>query len=236
MRLEEVPWPELGRPLFARAGTSDRDSIEAAREGRYHVPPESMPTPQTVLDLGCNVGATLAHYRHLWLAATITGVEMDYGNAEGARMNAPGVRVRCEAVSARGGIQTYDETVDTESFRLGEGTKHVPTYTLRQIILRSFEHPPTGDPTPVDFVKADIEGAEWALFEYGEEWAPLVRSMLVELHRHGAPRPPSGPRPKGRDGPSHLLAAAIPRLEALGFRAVPHVIHPAAVFAWREDA
>ena len=85
----------------------------------------------------------------------------------------------------------------------------------------------------VDLVKADLEGAEWELLATARRWAPVVRWLLVELHECGAPDPPPPPWPEGRDGPSALIATAIPLLEAAGYTAIPHVRHPHSVWATR---
>lgn len=169
-----------------------------------------MPVPATVLDLGANIGLTAAHYQHLWPSARIVAVEMDAGNAELARLNAPSVTVREEAVAAEKGVSVYDDRAEEWAYALGaaEG-KVVMRRTLRSIVLREFGR------GGVDFVKMDVEGEEWALFEQAREWGPLVRHLLVELH---------GPRPVGD---------AVRLLEAGGLLALPHLAHPAAVFAWR---
>lgn len=168
-----------------------------------------MPIPSTVLDLGANIGLTAAHYRYLWPGAKIVAVEMDPGNADLARANAPDVVVREEAVAAEKGVAVYDDRAEEWAYALGEGEgRTVMRRTLRSIVLREFGK------GGVDFVKMDVEGEEWALFEQAREWGPLVRHLLVELH---------GPQTVGH---------AVRLLEAGGFLALPHVAHPAAVFAW----
>lgn len=172
-----------------------------------------MPVPETVLDLGANIGLTAAHYQHLWPGARIVAVEMDAGNADLARRNAPGVTVREEAVAAEKGVSFYDDEAEEWAYALGttrqgsEG-RTVMRRTLRSIVLREFGK------GGADFVKMDVEGEEWDLFKQAAEWGPLVRHLLVELH---------GPLPVGH---------AVRLLEAGGYLASPHVAHPAAVFAW----
>jgi hypothetical protein len=82
-------------------------------------------------------------------------------------------------------------------------------------------------------VKCDTEGSCWEMFADGADWQPWVKTLLVELHERNAPEPPRGAWPVGRDGPSPLLAAAVPLLEALGYQATPRVDHPASVWAVR---
>ena len=34
----------------------------------------------------------------------------------------------------------------------------------------------------IDFLKCDIEGAEYALFDNGDSWLPIVKNLAMELH------------------------------------------------------
>lgn len=226
MRLDEIYWPEIGRVLYVRPGTSDRRVFEDCMQGRYHVPPEQI-TPATVLDLGANIGATTAHYEHMWPDALFAAVEMDAANVEMLSRNCS-ADVWVGPVAGRLGPRRYDANrYDAESLRLDDdGPDEVVGVTLDSIISHYWVD-------GCDFVKMDIEGTEWEIFEHETPWAPLVRSLLVELHPFGAPPPPSEPWPEGRDGPSPLVASALRQLSELGFRAVPHVRHPHAVWATR---
>lgn len=213
---------DLGRAVTVREGTTDRQVWSDTFVGRYHLPPADMPIPRTVLDLGANIGLTAAHYATLWPEAVIVAVELDEACANMARLNAPTVDVRCHAVSGFGGWGTYDHAGDAHGFAFTpggsypprEGLRMVSSYTLRQVIRRCFlaDH--------VDFVKMDIEGEEWTLFEPGAgTWAPLVRHLLVELH--------------GPDPSDVLVERAIRLLSRLGFTARHHVAHPQAVYAYQ---
>lgn len=236
--LELVPFPELGRPLVARAGTSDRQVIDDARTGRYHLPPESMPAPRRVLDLGANIGATVAHYHHLWPDAKIVAVELDRENADILALNAPDPSIHkiTASVTGPGGWGYYDTSIsDQQSYWVQMGADHavhgagwvngnsfiraIYSYTLRQVINMTAY----GDDPVVDFVKMDVEGAEWDIFESGGQWVALVRHLLVELH-------PTHEAPYETD---ELVRRAVEKLREIGFFAVPHEAHPRSVWAWR---
>lgn len=209
--LERVRTGHLDHDVWLRRGTSDPVVWGEVFTGRYHVPPASMPTPATVLDLGSNIGLTLADYRHRWPEANVVGVEMDAENADLARRNAPGARVLHAAVAAEAGTRTYAEGVSF-ALRLAEDVAEVEVEarTLDEIILTEFGE-------AVDFVKMDVEWTEWEIFGVVDRWRPLVRHLLVELHSH--------------DQPDVRVGLAIDALWAAGYRAERHEAHPASVWA-----
>lgn len=76
MNLDSVWTPQVGRYVALRETGSDRTVWADTFSGLYHVPPVPI-WPETVLDLGANIGLTTAHYRTLWPDAQIVAVEMD---------------------------------------------------------------------------------------------------------------------------------------------------------------
>lgn len=197
-----------------REGTTDEQTLRDAEQAEYHVPPVWMPEPRTILDLGSNIGLTCLDYSYLWQDAIIIGVEMDDENAGMAMRNWPGGRIVTGAVVASMDDERgYDPSLPKEAFALGSGPQRpAERYTMRTL-LGLFGS------APVDFVKMDVEGTEWDLLEDGEEWAPLVRHLLVELHN----APPDAARLRGA-----ML------LNRLGFDSEPST-HPAGLFAWRSE-
>lgn len=215
MTLEEVPFPELGRTLYARPGTSDRRAIDDARTGRYHLPPEGMPVPRTVLDLGANIGATAAHYRALWPEALIVAVEMDEGNRSVLIENFEGP-VLGYAVGSVNGRRSYDTSRGEEGYRLGPGKGKAVGIHLYDVLAA------VGDDRVCDFVKMDVEGAEWEILSEiegrpGERWRGLVKHLLIELH--------------GDASSGALVARATRLLGDAGYVVERHAPHPAAVYA-----
>lgn len=220
--------PLLGRDVTLRPGTSDRQVWADTFTGLYHVPPDDMPAPRTVLDLGANVGLVAAHYHALWPEARIVGLELDEACVELARENAgrvvlgggAPVTFQHRAVSAAGGLGSYDPSGRAEAFAfvpsagdLPPGHVCVESVTLDRLVVECF------GTAGVDFVKMDVEGEEWQLFANGRPWAHLVRHLLVELHG---------------DYPSeYLVTSAVGWLTRLGFQARHHEAHPQAVYAWR---
>lgn len=223
-----VSTPHLGHSVVLRVGTSDEQVWADTFTGRYHLPPEGMPAPATVLDLGANIGLVSAHYRNLWPQADVVAVEMDAENAAVAERNAQGVRVVHAAVSDRAGVTYYDDSGhSTIAYAVGAGNRRVMGQTLRKIILRSFAQDAEGGVNIVDFVKMDIEGMEWRLFAK-PDWRALVRYLLIELH--GVPVGLID----GRDH-AEIVRLGIARLADVGFSARVHDWHPQSVFAERVE-
>jgi FkbM family methyltransferase len=165
-----------------------------------------------VLDLGCNIGLTVAHYELLWPEAEIVGVELDAGNCELARRNCRRARIVHAAVAAKTGTQTYGGDEEW-SFRVDpEGDRSVRARTMAEL-LDLFE---TGR---VDFVKMDVEGSEWELLDSAGEWAERVGSLLVEVHTP--------------DDKQAAVESMIGSLEAVGFRCRRHEVHWSAIWATR---
>lgn len=161
-----------------------------------------------MLDLGCNIGLTVADYETMWPDARIIGVEMDAANATVARENAHS-EVICAAVAAVRGRRAYSTAAGEYAFRLDEqGGSVVDAVTIADLagMLGGL----------VDFVKMDIEGAEWEVLE-SSGWERHLRMLLVELHPQ--------------------TEASVCRVWSLlagrGFQVVRHRPHPAAVWATR---
>lgn len=189
--------------------------------GRYHLPPDEMPPPVTVLDLGANVGLTAAHYCALWPHAKVVGYELDGDCANLAHQNAPAATIRLLAVYGHRGEASYDASVRAEAFTVVHGgPDRVYAVTMDDAITYAFGPGPV-----VDFCKMDVEGAEWEIFETVESWGLRVRHLLVELH--------SLVGDMGAEHGRMLVEHAVAKLRAGGYEARHHEAHPRAVWAWR---
>jgi FkbM family methyltransferase len=164
---------QLGREVELRPGTTDEQIFHEAFVKQFHVPPEPI-NPATVLDLGCNIGLTVAHYEALWPDADIIGVDLDADNCVVARRNCRHARILNVAVSAASGRQTYSGE-EAWSFRLDpSGDRVVEGRTLDELTDLVGGR--------ADFVKMDIEGAEWEVVQGPGDWPERVGSLLIEIH------------------------------------------------------
>lgn len=224
--IEHVYTPHIGRDVVLRVEGSDRQVWADTFSGLYHVPPV-MPVPRVVLDLGANIGLTAAHYKMLWPEARVIAIEMDAESAKLARRNAPGVEVHAHAVTGPGGWGSYNPVGRAEAFAFTHSDATgvlVESLTMRQTLLRRCgRHGANNRRDGADFVKMDIEGAEWPIMQRND-WAHLVGHLLVELH---APGFDPGMTSEG------MVELACTQLRGIGFKhAEPHPPHPQAVFAW----
>jgi FkbM family methyltransferase len=204
----------LGREVELRPGTTDEQIFHEAFVKQFHVPPEKI-SPATVLDLGCNIGLTVAHFEALWPDANIIGVDLDADNCVVARRNCRRARILNVAVSAISGTQTYSGE-EAWSFRLDpSGDRAVEARTLDELtdLLGG----------RADFVKMDIEGAEWEVVKAPGEWPERIGSLLIEIHGT------EGQRQAGIDEMTGYLREK-------GFTCRKHEAHWSAVWAIRERA
>jgi FkbM family methyltransferase len=135
---------------------------------------------QWALDLGANIGLTMAHLAAL-CPAHIVGVELDAHNVELARKNVERWRDRCEVVEAA--VWYTDEPLRYDIAHGAEcGAVLSPSgkKTAQGLSINSLLDRLGWD--QVDFVKMDIEGAEREVLRRNTEWTLRVRSIKVEAH------------------------------------------------------
>ncbi|MDQ2742767.1 MAG: FkbM family methyltransferase, partial [Chloroflexota bacterium] len=142
----------------------------------YFRPPEVILEPgDTVVDLGANVGvftalASVVASRVIAVEAQSGFVDQIYENAarNGARNR---VEVEFGLIGAGAGAFS-DTTVLHSASHFGA---EPPTLTMPDLMRRhALDH--------IDFLKGDIEGSEFALFEGGSEWLTSVDTMAMEVH------------------------------------------------------
>jgi FkbM family methyltransferase len=204
----------LGREVHLRPGTTDDQVFHETFVKQFHVPPEEI-RPATVLDLGCNIGLTVAHYELLWPNAEIIGVDLDSENCVAARRNCRRARILNVAVSATSGSQTYSGE-EAWSFRLDpSGDRAVEARTLDELTDLFGGS--------ADFVKMDIEGSEWEVVKAPGEWTERVGSLLIEIH---------GTEGRRQAGIDEMMGY----LRDKGFTCRRHEAHWSAVWAKRQGS
>lgn len=201
--------------MWLRPGTSDELAASEAIGVGYHRPQWEPWYGQevTVLDLGANIGLVAADYQRLWPNATIVMVEPNPDNLAVARRNAPEAIAIEAAVSVRSGRRRLQEDgLDAQSYHLTADSEYcereVEAISIDDLLERF---------GPVEFCKMDVEGEEWKIIPHAR-WDD-VGAILVEFH---------GPGDR-----ADVLEAGLQLVEAAGFIACHHDIHPTAVWGIR---
>lgn len=200
--------PLLGRTVELRDNNSDFQMWEDTFLLDYNLPPPEMPEPATVLDLGANIGLTAAYYAEIWRDATIWMVEPHPANLELAKRNAPSCHPRLYAVAPQSGwYHMHLDERTASAYALGELGGRFVALSMDELIAGAGGH--------VDFVKMDIEGAEWEILQ-----EPFSAShLMVEFHG---------------DSYDVALGRGIDLLADSGWKARHYPLHhPAAVYATR---
>jgi FkbM family methyltransferase len=224
------PWIPLrvkalgGRTIYCRSGLSDLGVVYDTFVGQYHLPPADLRPLNTILDLGSNIGLTMAHYAARYTHTRIRGVELDKQNCELARRNVEVFGKRCQVAHAavwhEEGKVSYGGVRESGYAILAmEGAK--PKTTVQAVTIASLidqlEVP------AVDFVKMDIEGAEKEVLRKAEPWIRRVRCLKVEVHPEKA-------------STSYTPGMCIKDLEKHGMICSLDLRHHSCVIARREEA
>lgn len=199
-----------GRPFLIRRGTDDPWAVRETFVTRDQMPPRAI-DPKVILDLGANIGTSMALFAATFRNARIIGLEPDPDNARLCRTNLTAWGERCEVLEAA--IWPEDGQVRlggsaTSVYRVGDTGRLTSAVSMSTLVDQY---------GAIDFVKVDIEGGEEALFSRNTAWTSSVQSLTVEVH-------------------SPYTAEACARtLERLGFsvslRTAPR---QARVVAWRD--
>lgn len=196
--------------IRCRAGTTDAVTIESVFGYRFHLPPRPLPEGAVILDLGANTGYAAAHLATRYPSARIIAVEMDEANANLARRNLAPFS-NCELVHAavwvEDGTITYGGDAEDAYAVASDGIRSAPAVTVPTLLdQRGLGR--------ADYVKMDVEGAEWTLFQR-PEWLDRVDSIVVEVHQ-----------PEWKSGIEGTLKAA-------GFATARSASHWSLVSGWR---
>lgn len=200
----------------------DKRAYTDVFEEKFHVPPFEDYTPNSVLDLGSNIGLTMAHYRYLWPSAQIVGYEIDDDNIALSYANTRGMKVHKAAITNFTSV-AYKKEGSDQAYKikyafvlLDRDLVSVPTRTLDEA-LNSMQ---TRDGI-VDFVKMDIEGQELPVLTGPGAWPHRIRNLLVECH---------GINDDDTERNTEIIKRA---LIYKGFNVKRHEPHWSALFAWK---
>ena len=94
--------------------------------GQFHLPPSTLKLPEdcTIVDLGSNIGLTVAHYKNKFPSSKVIGYEMDKDNFNLAKINCKNYKnvfLNNEAVWIHAGTITYLKEKPDDSFCINTG-------------------------------------------------------------------------------------------------------------------
>jgi FkbM family methyltransferase len=142
-----------------------------------------------IVDLGTNVGLSLAYFRRLWPGAKFIGVEPEVTNLDVARRNhanaiESGEGFLHRAVAGgepgyawlgKGGFGGGNELRRVDELAAAVAGEQVPVITVPDLMTQH------GVET-IDLLKCDIEGGEASVFRDCASWIGRVRHLVVETH------------------------------------------------------
>ena len=141
-----------------------------------------------ILDCGAHVGLASLYFKDHYPAARIKAYEADAAIADLCRANASAfgfadIEVVHAAVWTHDrGVQFDHSNDDAGHVVEGSAAQRVPSVRLKSILAD----------TSVDFLKLDVEGAEFELFEDCADELARVSRMVIEVHAMDSRQAPIG--------------------------------------------
>jgi FkbM family methyltransferase len=138
-----------------------------------------------IIDGGSNIGMSILYFKHVYPQARIIGFEPDPGifpyleqNMEANRLT--DVRVVRAALAGQEGALTFFSDGKYGSYLAGDSTAAVPeNWTKHEVPCIRLRDYLTD---PVDFLKLNIEGAEWDVLADSEPMLRQIREIVIEYH------------------------------------------------------
>jgi FkbM family methyltransferase len=168
----------------------DKEVIYYVLNDKYHLPPSllQMPDNAVILDLGSNIGLTIAHFKHIYPRAKIIGYEMSKENFLIAKRNTKfydDVIVINKAVWTDDTTVTFNNSSGHDAYSIIENfvdedikqeLEEVESFSINSIIKKhNLSH--------IDYLKMDIEGAEKVILQSEDlRWMDIVQAMNIEMH------------------------------------------------------
>jgi FkbM family methyltransferase len=173
----------LGEGIRLRSHTTDISVLAEINDGHTLSELPAGLKPETIVDLGANIGLSYRWLRGRYPDARFVCVEPDPGNLEILRANVNSAGGACTVVGACIGGHARKATLTTADgewgFRIADvedpaqGDTDVVTMTQ---VLES------ASIDRIDVLKCDIEGAEVELFDDCRSWINRVDNIVIECH------------------------------------------------------
>jgi FkbM family methyltransferase len=160
--------------------------VEVAKEmfveEQYAIP--ELEAPRLIVDLGSNIGASIAFFRARFPDARIIGLEPDpstFPRLQRFADQAPRVEVHPWAIASESGRLSFHQQPDSWASSLASARdENLPT--VEAISLDDLRRRLQIE--RIDLLKLDVEGAEWQLFEHPASF-DACNVLVGELHFQG---------------------------------------------------
>lgn len=166
------------RPVSFSSGSDIAMFIEVFVKDEYALPKDIL--PQTILDLGANVGFASLSFACRFPLATVCALEPDPQNLPLLKENCAGTNIRIisGAVGGQGGARSFfsapGQGMSSSFLERGSTQKlEVRVFTVASLLAQAGW-------SSVDLIKFDVEGAEWEVFQ-GMDLSS-VKALIGEYH------------------------------------------------------
>lgn len=174
----------LKHKIQVRKNFIDKSVLSYVLHYQYHLPPRKLGISPVIVDLGTNIGLTVAHMKTLYPAAKIYGCEMDKENYKLAVANTnsyPDVNITNGAIWIKNEKLTYNKAEDNDAYSLKDNRASGKMEEVQAMTISTFlkkhelEH--------VDYMKIDIEGVEKDILVQDDlDWLQKIEMLNLELH------------------------------------------------------
>jgi FkbM family methyltransferase len=158
----------------------DISTFEAGRVALHHG--ESLGNRALILDLGCNIGISMAFFASQLNEARIIGVEPSEENVQKAKSNSRGINaevIHAAISNVPGEIEVFDTGLGNNAYRTfgesGMALAAVTAVTVGELVAQNPDLEPF-------LIKIDIEGFERSLFASNVEWLDEFKVLVIEIH------------------------------------------------------
>jgi FkbM family methyltransferase len=178
-----------GKPFYIRPGSSDTALVAYDFHYRHGRPPEELDGRRLtrIVELGSNIGGTLACTAARYPHARLIGVEPDADNAALARRNVEPWADRCRVIEAAiwdtDGLVTIEPSSRSREeygliVRLRQENDPPELPSIRALSLTTVLDQFDRD-EPIDYLFMDIEGTEERVLRHNTTWAERVQAIRV---------------------------------------------------------
>ena len=179
----------LQQPIIIRKNYTDKEVVFYVLQDQYHLPPKSskLSNNPVILDLGSNIGLTIAHMKHVYPSAKIIGYEMNTENYLLAQKNTESysnVTIHNNAVWVDDTYVTYLRDMNYDSYTIIKDKSEVNSDDLINVQAIKLDSIIKNNKLQyIDYLKMDIEGAEKEILESSDlNWMDMVQAMNIEMH------------------------------------------------------